>query len=89
MLLVLMHLRNSKNSYPFKRIKRQSLGRVQQLEVFGKSSSNKYVDIANLKKNAKGDNKIKLEDKIFIWCVYIKNPDDDSINIEKDKNLYL
>lgn len=54
-------------------------------KFFGKSSSNKYVDIANLKKNAKGDNKIKLEDKIFIWCVYIKNPDDDSINIEKDK----
>ncbi|KAL6453633.1 CUZ1 CDC48-associated ubiquitin-like/zinc finger protein 1 [Candida maltosa Xu316] len=59
-------------------------GSMSITKLFGKSSLNKFVDIANLKKNAKGDAKIKLEDKIFVWCVYVKNPDEE-INIEKDK----
>ncbi|RCK55912.1 CDC48-associated ubiquitin-like/zinc finger protein 1 [Candida viswanathii] len=62
-----------------------SLGKLFGKSKTSTSTSNKYVDIANLKKNAKGDTKIKLEDKIFIWCVYVKNPEDDSINVEKDK----
>lgn len=65
-----------------------SIGRFfgkSKLSSGNNDNNNKYVDMANLKKNAKGDNKIKLEDKIFIWCIYIKSPEDDSINIENDK----
>lgn len=56
-------------------------------KLFGKSTSNnnnKFIDIANLKKNAKGDNKIKINDRIYLWCIYVKNPDL-SISIDKDK----
>ncbi|KAI5953408.1 hypothetical protein KGF54_002780 [Candida jiufengensis] len=44
-------------------------------KIFGKSSSSsKFADIAKLKKEAKGDNKIKVNDKIYIWCIYVKDP---------------
>ena len=33
------------------------------------SSNNKFIDIANLKKNAKGDNKIIMNDRIYIWYI--------------------
>lgn len=48
------------------------------------SSNNKFIDIANLKKNAKGDNKIIMNDRIYIWCIYVENPDL-QISIDKDK----
>lgn len=71
-------------------------------KLFGKSSSSsssntataiaksKYADLALLKKLARGDSKIGVADKLYIWCLYIKNPEDKSINIEKDrKPLYI
>lgn len=59
-------------------------------KLFGKKSSttsvisNKYADMAKLKKNAQGDAKIALADRIYIWCVYVKDPNT-SMNIEQDK----
>ena len=41
-----------------------------------------------MKKNAKGDNKIIMNDRIYIWCIYVENPDL-QISIDKDKNRYL
>ncbi|KAI5960367.1 uncharacterized protein KGF55_004659 [Candida pseudojiufengensis] len=44
-------------------------------KIFGKSSSaSKFADIAKLKKDAKGDNKIKQVDRVYVWCIYVKDP---------------
>ncbi|CCG22550.1 hypothetical protein CORT_0B08450 [Candida orthopsilosis Co 90-125] len=56
--------------------------------LFGKKSSttttSKYADMARLKKYAQGDAKIPLSDRIYIWCVYVKDPNI-CMNIEQDK----
>lgn len=56
-------------------------------------SKNKIVDIATLKKTAKGDAKVGVNDRIYIWCLYIDNSNDkfneddylSMINVEKDR----
>ncbi|CAI5757612.1 unnamed protein product [Candida verbasci] len=42
-------------------------------KLFKKST--KFTDVAILKKQAKGDVKININDRIYIWCVYIQDPD--------------
>ncbi|KAI5954735.1 hypothetical protein KGF57_003758 [Candida theae] len=65
--------------------------------LFGKKSSSgtttttgnnapasKFADMAKLKKNAQGDAKISASDRIYLWCVYVKDPNA-AMNIEQDR----
>jgi hypothetical protein len=49
---------------------------------------NKGVELALLRKQAKGDGKIPVNDRIYIWALYINANDDDDlrkINVDKER----
>lgn len=68
-------------------LKIQNKNKTTLGKFFGKSSS-KVVEMSLLKRLAKGDAKIAVSDRIYIWTLYIKATTDDDfskINVEKEK----
>lgn len=51
----------------------------------GSSSSQKNptVDLQLLRKNAKGDTKIKAEDRIYVWCLYVDANEEEDDKLSK------
>ncbi|KAI5969112.1 hypothetical protein CANMA_001779 [Candida margitis] len=67
--------------------KKSSSGGGSLSKLFGgkkSSTTNQYADMAKLKKYAQGDAKIALSDRVYIWCVYVKDPNT-TMNIDQDK----
>lgn len=75
------------------RDKKSSSGKGGSISrLFGKKSSStstgtstsKFADMAKLKKYAPGDAKVTLSDRIYIWCIYVKDPNVE-MDVEQDK----
>ncbi|RLV94360.1 CDC48-associated ubiquitin-like/zinc finger protein 1 [Spathaspora sp. JA1] len=52
------------------------------------TATSKYAEIATLKKQAKGDVKISASDRIYIYCIYINNPDE-KIESSNKKPIFI
>lgn len=62
----------------------QKLKRQSKTSLFSKKTS-PIVELQSLKKVSKGDVKIKPEDRIYIWCLYLKHEDFEKIDSLKDR----
>lgn len=57
-----------------------------------KTKTNPIVEISKLRKSAKGDIKVKADDRVYVWGLFVNGNDSDlsSINVETDKKpLYV
>ncbi|CAI4744079.1 ubiquitin-proteasome pathway [Saccharomyces cerevisiae] len=53
------------------------------------SSSNKIIQLANLKKIAKGDPKIPMQNRIYIWCYFVDGDETDIAKEDTRMPLYI
>ncbi|EGA73335.1 YNL155W-like protein [Saccharomyces cerevisiae AWRI796] len=61
---------------------------TNQKKNFG-SSSNKIIQLANLKKIAKGDPKIPMQNRIYIWCYLVDGDETDIAKEDTRMPLYI
>ncbi|QID87633.1 Ubiquitin-proteasome pathway [Saccharomyces pastorianus] len=57
-------------------------------KTFG-SSSNKIIQLANLKKMAKGDTKIPSQNRIYIWCYSVDGTEKDTGKEDLKEPIYI